>query len=323
MPRGAARCPRIWAGAVYRIVRQSGRLPGASAGAHPSSNVVTPKMRCSATSRTAPVYMRAVSNTGARPRDCASATASRFGSGTSRNTSPPPAGGDQRIEHGLGRRAVIGDQRSDLEAGAAGADHAPGGERAVAHQRASDMALRADPGAQEVFARRREHGRVIGRDGGERNVGERRSCSGRRARRRDAAAVAHIAVGELEAGFPVVLLLRDDAVEPDGARARMRDRGLPDLPAEAAPAQVRPHDVEAEECEAVVVVDARDGRRRLAVELADQEAFGVDGRKARRIVEAGIPALGRRPVRRERDLVGAHRPDRVGVRVAHSLHFGL
>jgi len=56
-------------------------------------------------------------------------------------------GRDQGVEHRLRGRAVIGNQRSDLEALAAGADHAPRGERAVAHQRASDVAAGADPGA--------------------------------------------------------------------------------------------------------------------------------------------------------------------------------
>jgi hypothetical protein len=77
----------------------------------------------------------------------------------------------------------------------------------------------------------------------------------------------------------------------------------------AASAQLRPHDVEAEEGEPVVVIDAGDGRSRRAVELADQKTLGVDGGEAWRVGEARIPALGRRPVGGERDLVGPYRPN--------------
>jgi len=55
---------------------------------YPSSNVVTPYTRSSATGRIGPEYIRAVSNTGASPCTLASATAALFGCGTSRNTSP-------------------------------------------------------------------------------------------------------------------------------------------------------------------------------------------------------------------------------------------
>ncbi len=57
---------------------------------YPSSKVVTPNTRSNRNGGTAPVYMRAVSNTGARPRSCANATASRLMLGTSRKISPPP-----------------------------------------------------------------------------------------------------------------------------------------------------------------------------------------------------------------------------------------
>jgi hypothetical protein len=53
---------------------------------YPSSNVVTPYTRCKETGRIGPEYIRAVSNTGANPCAVASARASSFGCGTSRNT---------------------------------------------------------------------------------------------------------------------------------------------------------------------------------------------------------------------------------------------
>src|SRR6267378_6429868 len=60
------------------------------AGHYPSSKVVTPNTRSSRNGGIAPVYIRAVSNTGASPRSCANATASRLMLGTSRKISPQP-----------------------------------------------------------------------------------------------------------------------------------------------------------------------------------------------------------------------------------------
>src|SRR6202163_1463707 len=60
------------------------------AGHYPSSKVVTPNPRSSRNGGIAPVYIRAVSNTGTSPRSCANATASRLMLGTSRKISPPP-----------------------------------------------------------------------------------------------------------------------------------------------------------------------------------------------------------------------------------------
>src|SRR5262245_41951323 len=68
---------------------------------------------------------------------------------------------EQRREGGLGRGAVVGHQRADPAAASAWADHAPRGEAAVAHERATDMSARADPLAQERRARRRKQRRVV------------------------------------------------------------------------------------------------------------------------------------------------------------------
>src|SRR5262245_17320485 len=72
---------------------------------------------------------------------------------------------EQRRQHGLGRSAVVGDERADLAAGAGRADDAPGGEFAVAHKRAPDMAGRVDPRAQECRARRWKYRGVVRHDG--------------------------------------------------------------------------------------------------------------------------------------------------------------
>jgi hypothetical protein len=56
----------------------------------------------------------------------------------------------------------------------------------------------------------------------------------------------------------------------------MRDRRLPCAQAEAAPAQIGPHDIEAEKGEAVVVVHDRDRGGRPARLHADEKARGID-----------------------------------------------
>jgi hypothetical protein len=52
----------------------------------------------------------------------------------------------------------------------------------------------------------------------------------------------------------------------------MRNRRVPDAQAVAAAAQLVAHDVEAEEGEAIVVIDAGDGGDRLVVDFADEKA---------------------------------------------------
>ena len=90
----------------------------------------------------------------------------------------------------------------------------------------------------------------------------------------------------------------------------MRNRRIPDAQAITAAAQIRAHDVEAEEGEAAVVIDAGDGRGRCAVELADQEAAGVDAGKAGCIGKARVPAFRRCPVDGDGDFVRVHVSDR-------------
>ena len=94
----------------------------------------------------------------------------------------------------------------------------------------------------------------------------------------------------------------------------MRDRRVPDVQAETSTTKACAHDVEAEEGEAVVVIDAGDGRDRLAVDLADEETFRVRDCKAGGVAQAGIPALGRGPVDRDGDLL---RPLIADLQIAH------
>jgi hypothetical protein len=128
-------------------------------------------------------------------------------------------------------------------------------------------------------------------------------------RSRDGAAIADIGIGELKAGLSVIPLLRHHAVKPDHARGSMRDGLVPDAQAVAAAAQIRAHDVEAEKGEAVIVIDAGDGRGRRAVELTDQKPAAVDRGKTGGIRKTGVPALARRPIGGERDLVASHGAD--------------
>ena len=87
-------------------------------------------------------------------------------------------------------------------------DHAPAGKPSIAHEGATDMTERADPGAQERGAaepgtrsRRTLHSRQW-------DFGQRDGASLRRIRGGDGAAVTDVGVSELKSGNPVVLLLR-------------------------------------------------------------------------------------------------------------------
>jgi hypothetical protein len=130
-----------------------------------------------------------------------------------------------------------------------------------------------------------------------------------RIRGRYGAAVSDVGISESESGFPVVLLLRRHAIESDHARTGMCNRRVPYTQPEASTAQVLSHDIEAEEGEARIVIDAGYGRRRSAVELAYEEALRIDCDEAGVVGEARIPAFGRGPVHRYRDFLRPHRPD--------------
>src|ERR1700675_2585295 len=171
--------------------------------------------------------MRAVSNTGASPKSCAKATASRLMLGTSRKISPPPtlASKADRTTSAVARSsATSGPIWRPLPAWT---DHAPAGKPAIAHERATDMPERADPGAQERGARSRKHRRVVHLYSRQWDVGQRDDPSLRRIRGRDGAAVTDVGISELEPDLSVVLLLRHHAVEPDHAWASVRDGRIP------------------------------------------------------------------------------------------------
>jgi hypothetical protein len=123
----------------------------------------------------------------------------------------------QRRQNHFGGGTVVGHQRADLAPLAASTDDAPAGESAIAHKRAPDMMRRVDPGAQEGRARSRKHGCVICLHSRQRDFAQRDDIGLWRFGRRDEAAVTDVGISELEAGFPVVLLLRHHAVEPDHA----------------------------------------------------------------------------------------------------------
>jgi hypothetical protein len=68
------------------------------------------------------------------------------------------------------------------------------------------------------------------------------------------------------------------------------------LKAVAPPAVRRPHDVQADEAERLVVSHGRDAADRLAVQRAEEKAGRVGGEEDSGVVPAGVPALGRGPV---------------------------
>ena len=141
------------------------------------------------------------------------------------------------------------------------------------------------------------------------NVAKRDNAGLRRVHCPDSAAIANIDISERKAGLLVIGLLRHDAIKPDHPCAGMGDCLLPDAQAVAAPAQIRAHDVETEEGEAFVVIDAGDDGGRLAFEFADEKAAPVDRHETVGIGKAGIPSLGRGPVDGKRDFFGTQGSD--------------
>ena len=123
------------------------------------------------------------------------------------------------------------------------------------------------------------------------------------------ATISDVGVDISKIGFPVIVLLRHDAVEPDHAPARMRNCFLPDAQAVTAATQIGPHDVETEEGKAVAVIDARDGCGRFAIELCDEKSARVDRSETGGVIEAWIPAFGRGPVDCDPDFIRPHGAD--------------
>jgi hypothetical protein len=157
------------------------------------------------------------------------------------------------------------------------------------------MPGREDPGAQERGARSRKHRRVVCLYSRQWDFGQRDDASLRCIRGRDGAAVTDVGISELEPGLSIVLLLRYHAIESDHTWPGVRNGRIPYARTIAAAAQVLSDGVEAEEGEARAVMDAGDGRGRSAVELADQEAFGIDRGEAGVVGEARGSSLRLRP----------------------------
>ena len=163
----------------------------------PNSKLVTPNTRCSRNGGIAPVYMRAVSNTGASPKSCASATASRLIAGNVQKNLAAARLASKADKTASAAGAIVGHQRADLKTLPARTDHAPAGKPAIAHQRAADMSGRANPGPKERGSRRRKHrgvARLHVANGT--SVSAMNACGA--ARRRNGAAVTDIGVSELQ-----------------------------------------------------------------------------------------------------------------------------
>jgi hypothetical protein len=169
------------------------------------------------------------------------------------------------------------------------------------------------PCPHEFVARRREEVAVIGDDPAGESERAREAQFDQpdigNLRRGREPAIADVAVGEGEARLRIVGLLRDDAIEPDGAVRQFSDAGLPYLHAVALAAEIRMTDIEAEEGEIRPVADDRDAGRRPVVDDTKQESVGICGCKSRNVVEARIPALGFGPADDQRDLRRSSCPD--------------
>ena len=83
----------------------------------------------------------------------------------------------------------------------------------------------------------------------------------------------------------------------------------PDLDAVTLTACGRMRDVEAEKAEIIAVAGGGDAGDRLIVAAGHEEGAGVGSVERGRIVQAGVPAFGRRPVDGKVDLGAGHRAD--------------
>ncbi len=161
-----------------------------------------------------------------------------------------------------------------------------------------------DPAAQERGAPGGEQRRVIFDQGVEADARQLDDS-----RRRFATAhsfIADVVVGEREAGFFIIGLLRQNAVQTDIARTQIVCRRLPYFQTVAQPAQLRLDDIEAHETEAGVVSHRRQRRHRLAFQHPNQKAVGIGAVKAFGVVVARIPSFSRRPTHRHLEFAPRH-----------------
>jgi len=123
--------------------------------------------------------------------------------------------------------------------------------------------------------------------------------------------MADVGVGQAEAGFHVVALLRHHAVQADGPAFQVGQAGLPDLQAVALAAVLGFDNIEAEKAEPVGVFHHGNDGDGFVVQQADEEAIRVGGVEAVRIVQAGVPAFRCGPVDGEIDFGAGHGSDLV------------
>jgi hypothetical protein len=135
-----------------------------------------------------------------------------------------PRGGQEAGQERVGDLGVVGEQRTDLHARPAGAQHAVAGDPPAVqtHERVSRGPV--DPGPQKALPLAPEDAAVEGEQIVERHRGNLDEVVGAVAAARRAP--ADVAVREHEAAALVVALLLDDSVHPDDAPARPRERTL-------------------------------------------------------------------------------------------------
>ena len=154
--------------------------------------------------------MRAVSKVGVMPWRLASSMAAELASGVSRKTDCPVTRDTRPRKEKVGDLHVVSEQRPDLETSPARAENTVAGKTFLADDAQGLPLSLPDPAAQERGARCGEHGLVVAHDlieGDDRKIDE---------ARRDASSadpsMANIAVGKLEPGLAIGVLLGEDAV---------------------------------------------------------------------------------------------------------------
>ena len=213
----------------------------------------------------------------------------------------------ERAEEPQGVGPAGGDQRADLEALAADADSAERPRLAALARGRASAASRCRP------ARRR--GRPAGRcrsRGGRARPAPAGGPTRRRDRRRAPAQACR------RGGWCGRFRRNPSGDSWPAGRGRRRGRCCGRRDGRAPPARVpsripstprRPAQIEAEEAEGRRMTDDRDAGDGLLADPAHQEAARIGGEEGAGVVEAGVPALGGRPVERCPEIGDAHRRD--------------
>ena len=105
-----------------------------------------------------------------------------------------------------------------------------------------------------------------------------------------------VVIGEGKAGFAVIVLLFNHAIQPHVAPLAMGQRVACDRQPVAVAAKLGAHDVKAQKRKTVIVIHRRDRRDHVPVQKATQKSGWIGHAETGRILCAGVPPLAAGPI---------------------------